>query len=228
MGRAIEEIALERGHEISLRYSLEDIPENWKEQLSHSDVAIEFTAPDAAIENIQHCFDLNVPIVVGTTGWYHLFESVAVDCRRKNQSLLYATNFSIGVNLFFELNNQLAKLMGNFPEYAASMEEIHHVHKKDAPSGTAITLAEGLIQNHPQYSAWENITETNPETLSIVSIREDEVPGTHTIRYTSEIDQIEIKHIAFNRKGFAMGAVLAAEFLKGKKGVFNMNDMLKK
>lgn len=227
MGKAIEQIALLRGHEITLRHSLETFQENWKEKLANSDVAIEFTSPDAAVDNILSCFESDIPVVVGSTGWYNHFSEVAKSCEENNQSLFHTTNFSIGVNLFFELNRYLAKIMRPFDGYHPSLEEIHHIHKKDSPSGTAISLAEGIIENNPTYKAWENHADPSPEKLSIISVREDEVPGTHSVRYTSDIDQIEIKHTAFNRKGFATGAVVAAEFLIGKKGIFNMADLLK-
>jgi 4-hydroxy-tetrahydrodipicolinate reductase len=227
MGKTIEKIALSRGHEISLIYSLDDKPADWKERLALSDVAIEFTAPDAAIDHIMACFEAKTPVVVGTTGWYSRFDEVQKRCKEKNGGLFYATNFSIGVNLFFELNKKLAQLMKSYPAYALEMEEIHHIHKKDAPSGTAITLAEGIMENNTSYSGWVNDSEAEAGKIPLISVREDEVPGTHSIRYTSAIDRIEIIHTAFNRQGFAAGAVAAAEFLAGKKGIFNMTDLLK-
>lgn len=226
MGKTIEQVALERGHTISLRLDV-DRPADWEQQLAASDAAIEFTTPGSAVENIFTCFRLNVPVVVGTTGWYEQFERVKAMCLAENRSLFYATNFSVGVNLFFELNTYLARLMVPHDDYTASLEEIHHIRKKDAPSGTAITLAEQLIAGYPAYSSWQN-TGTAPEgILPIVSVRRDDVPGTHTVRYTSAIDQIEITHTAFNRRGFALGAVLAAEFMPGKTGIYTMSDLLK-
>jgi 4-hydroxy-tetrahydrodipicolinate reductase len=226
MGKTIEAIALSRGHEISLIYSLDDRPDHWQEKLATCDVAIEFTAPGAAVDHILTCFDAGVPVVVGTTGWYSHFGTVKQVCEEKSGGLFYASNFSIGVNLFFELNKQLASLMRRYPEYALEMEEIHHIHKKDAPSGTGITLAEGILEKNPAYTSWVNQATAASGQIPLISIREDEVPGTHAIRYTSEIDQIEIIHTAFNRKGFADGAVMAAEFMSGKKGIYTMSDLL--
>jgi 4-hydroxy-tetrahydrodipicolinate reductase len=224
MGREIEKIALQRGHEISLKISSTNFFDI--DFIANSDVAIEFTRPEIAIENIKKCFKHNVPVVVGTTGWYNELERVKKDCQEKNQTLLYASNFSVGVNIFFEINKQLAKLMNNQSMYEVSMEEIHHTQKLDAPSGTAITLAEGVLENIDRKDHWINEQSSDSKELSIISKRIDSVPGTHIVKYFSEIDQIEISHTAHNRQGFAMGAVLAAEFIYGKKGIYGMSDVL--
>jgi len=226
MGKTIEKIAIARGHEIVLIHSLEKHNPDWERQLEKADVAIEFTAPGAAVEHILACFQAGVPVVVGTTGWYSRLEEVRQTCESKQAGLFYASNFSIGVNLFFRLNRYLAQLMKDYTEYELEMEEIHHIHKKDAPSGTGITLAEGILAENQRYTSWVN--HGNPESgqIPLISIREDEVPGTHAIRYSSEIDRIEIVHTAFNRKGFAVGALLAAEFMQGRRGIFTMSDLI--
>ncbi|MFM2286698.1 MAG: 4-hydroxy-tetrahydrodipicolinate reductase [Bacteroidota bacterium] len=226
MGKAIESRALALGHEVVLRVDKSSGPE-WKSEIRNADVAIEFTQPEAAVENILICFENNVPVVTGTTGWYEHFHEICDRCLDMNQSLFHATNFSIGVNVFFQLNRHLARLMATQEAYSATMEEIHHIRKKDAPSGTAITLAEGIIAEHPAYDSWR--LADAPETagdLPIKAIRTDDVPGTHRISYRSTIDDITITHTAFNREGFAQGAVRAAEFLHGKKGVYSMSDLL--
>ncbi|HVA98566.1 MAG TPA: 4-hydroxy-tetrahydrodipicolinate reductase [Bacteroidia bacterium] len=228
MGKEIEKIALERGHEILLKINSLESKVDFPKNISEADVSIEFSTPESAVENIMTCFDSNIPVVVGTTGWLQKMPEIKKVCTEKNQGLFYASNFSIGVNLFFQLNTYLAKLMNPYKEYDVTMEEIHHIHKKDAPSGTAITLAEEIIANNFVKKNWTNISSNQKEKLSIVSKRIDEVPGTHTILYQSEVDAIEIKHIANNRKGFAFGAVLAAEWMINKKGIFGMNDLLKK
>ena len=228
MGKEIEKIALERGHEILLKINSLESKVDFPKNISEADIAIEFSTPESAVENIMTCFDSNIPVVVGTTGWLQKMPEIKKVCTEKNQGLFYASNFSIGVNLFFQLNTYLAKLMNPYKEYDVTMEEIHHIHKKDAPSGTAITLAEEIIANNSSKKNWTNTSSNQPEKLSIVSKRIDEVPGTHTILYQSEVDAIEIKHIANNRKGFAFGAVLAAEWMINKKGIFGMNDLLKK
>lgn len=226
MGQAIERIAMQRGHTISQKISLETQDDNWEEILGKSDVAIEFTSPEAAVDNILSCFRQKVPVVCGTTGWYKSLPEIVQKCTDMEGALFYASNFSLGVNLFFELNKTLASLM-NGQAYKASMEEIHHTRKKDAPSGTAITLAEGIISNNSQYQAWKNEAVSPDGTLPILSVRTDDVPGTHIVRYRSEVDELEIRHTAFNRDGFALGAVIAAEFLAGKKGIFTISDLLK-
>jgi 4-hydroxy-tetrahydrodipicolinate reductase len=226
MGKAIEAIAVERGHTISLKVTSQNSNEFTIENLAHADVAIEFTNPESAIENLYKCFDANVPVVCGSTGWLSKVEDVKENCTSKNSSLLYASNFSVGVNIFFELNKKLAHLMSNQPAYKVSVEEIHHTQKKDAPSGTAITIADGILDNITQKTKWVNEATDNQNELSIISKRIDPAPGTHTIKYSSAIDDIEITHTAHNRQGFALGAVLAAEFLLGKKGIFTMQDVL--
>lgn len=227
MGKAIEGIAIERGHEIVLRIDAENTEALNNESLQLVDVAIEFTNPDSAIKNITQCFDAGIPVVCGTTGWLEHWDQIKSDCAYKNGSFLYASNFSIGVNLFFELNKKLAQLMQNRPEYNCSIEEIHHTAKKDAPSGTAITIAENIIASNPNKKNWVLGETADSNSLSIISKRIDPAPGTHIVSYNSIIDSIEIKHTAHNRIGFATGAVLAAEFLLGKKGVYGMGDVLK-
>lgn len=226
MGKEIEKIALERGHTVPLKISSKNLDDFSKENLENCDVAIDFTTPELAVDNIYKCFDANLPIVVGTTGWYANFDEVIEKCKSKNQTLLHATNCSLGVNLFFELNKKLAKLMSTQNDYEVKIEEIHHTQKLDAPSGTAITLAEGLIENYPQKKSWKCDEEVSEDELLINAFREENVPGTHSIKYSSIIDEIEIKHTAHNRKGFAKGAVIAAEYIANKKGVFTMNDVL--
>ncbi len=220
MGKIIDEIAQSRGHEIVAR--LKETPK--AELLNGADVAIEFSNPEAAFENIKVCLENQIPVICGTTGWLerkHEIEKLAVE---QNSAFLYGSNFSLGVNLFFALNENLAKLMNHVDEYECQLEEIHHIHKKDAPSGTAISIAEGIIENS-KYEAWK-LDETKDKELGIFAIREDEVPGTHSVFYRSEVDEIEIKHTAFNRNGFALGAVIAAEWIVGKQGVFTMKDVL--
>jgi 4-hydroxy-tetrahydrodipicolinate reductase len=227
MGKAIEVIAIERGHEIVLRIDAENTEALNYDNLQQVDVAIEFTNPDSAIKNIAQCFDAGIPVVCGTTGWLEHWEKVKSDCENKNATLLYASNFSIGVNLFFELNKKLAQLMQNRTEYQCTIEEIHHTAKKDAPSGTAITIAENIIALNQHKKNWVLGETEDTNSLSIISKRIDPAPGTHIVAYNSAIDSIEIKHTAHNRIGFATGAVLAAEFVLGKKGVFGMGDVLK-
>lgn len=221
MGQIIDAIATERNHEIVAR--LNETPT--KETLNGADVAIEFSQPEVAFSNIKECLENQIPVVCGTTGWLAKraqAEQLAVE---NNTAFLYGSNFSLGVNLFFALNEKLANMMKAFPEYNVQLEEIHHTHKKDAPSGTAITLAEGIIQNNDRFNAWK-LEETKDDQLGIFAIREDEVPGTHSVFYRSDVDEIEIKHTAFNRNGFALGAVIAAEWIIGKTGNFTMKDVL--
>jgi 4-hydroxy-tetrahydrodipicolinate reductase len=229
MGKAIEEIALQRGHEIVTRI---DTDNPLTDLLKHqADVAIEFTRPDAAVNNILFCAEHQLPVVVGTTAWSHDYPKVKAAIEQYNGTLLAASNFSVGVNIFFEINKRLARLMNNQPDYTASIEEIHHLQKLDAPSGTAVTLANDLMHQIPSFETWKLGEEHTPEVqkneLAITSFRQPDVPGTHIIQYTSAVDTIEIKHEAHSRKGFALGAVLAAEFLNGKKGIFTMSDVLK-
>lgn len=226
MGKEIEQIALSRGHEIVLKVGSHNAATYTTDELQKADAAIEFSRPEAALTNIYKCFDAKVPVVVGTTGWLHQLEEVKKECSSKNQSLFYASNYSIGVNLFFKLNSYLAKLMNSYPEYNVSMEEIHHVHKLDAPSGTAISLANQVIANLERKQNWINQTTNDANALGIVSKRLDEVPGTHTVTYGSAVDEISITHIAHNRKGFALGAVIAAEWLHTRKGIYGMDDLM--
>lgn len=226
MGKEIEKIALKKGHKIGLKVT-SDNAEFSPSELLGIDVAIEFSRPEFAVSNIRKCFEANVPVVVGTTGWYEDLEDVETLCVARNQTLLYATNFSIGVNLFFKLNTQLAQLMTSYPEYKVEVEEIHHTQKLDAPSGTGISIAEQIIENHSLKNNWVNENSSREEELSIVSKRLDEVPGTHSVFYRSEIDEIEIKHTAHNRSGFAHGALLAGEWLaRHKDGIYSMQDVL--
>jgi len=226
MGKEIEKIALAKGHEIVLKISTHDLADFTVENIQGADVCIEFSTPDTAFQNIKKCLEAGVPVVCGTTAWLTQLEEAKSLCIKNNTAFLYASNFSIGVNLFFALNKQLAKLMQVHTEYNVQMEEIHHTQKKDAPSGTAVTLAEGILENSNIKKSWINAESNNPTELSILSKRIDPAPGTHTITYSSPIDDISITHTAHNRQGFATGALLAAEFLVGKKGVFEISDVL--
>lgn len=226
MGKEIERIAVLRKHEISL---IIDSIEDWEKdghRLHEADVAIEFTQPDTVLDNIYHCFGANVPVVVGTTGWYEDIEQVRKDCITQGQTLFYATNFSIGVNLFFDLNRKLAAIMSKWAEYEISIEETHHIHKQDAPSGTAIVLANDIITNNKRKEKWVRKTQENPEELGIQSFRTENVTGTHKVKYESEADSIEIIHTAKNRRGFAVGTLMAAEWVQGRKGIYEMKDLL--
>ena len=220
MGKVIERIALERGHKIVLKKDHDSSFEG----LENADVAIDFSVPDSAVENISECFNKDIPVISGTTGWLADYPKIVELCNAKNGSFIYGSNFSLGVNVFFELNEYLAKMMANLKQYKVSMEEIHHTQKLDAPSGTAITLAEGVIK-HTDYANWTLETPISNE-IHIEAKRIENIPGTHSIFYDSEVDQIEIKHTAHSREGFALGAVVAAEWLVGKKGVFTMKDVL--
>ena len=226
MGRAIETVAVDRGHEIVLKIDITNLADFTREGLQYADVAIEFTGPHSAYNNICACINAGVPVVSGSTGWLTELEKVKNMCHQNNGALLYASNFSIGVNLFFELNQHLAKLMSRYPLYDVSIEEIHHTEKKDAPSGTAITLAEQILLTNPHKKKYINQPASLPTELAILSKRIDPAPGTHTVKYSSVIDDIEITHTAHNRTGFATGAVLAAEFLQNKKGIFSMKEVL--
>lgn len=226
MGKAIEEIALAKGHEIVLKIDLSNVDEFNKENLSQADVAIEFTSPHTAFNNVSKCLEYGVPVVCGSTGWLGKWNEIETLCHQQSGTILYASNFSIGVNLFFELNTYLAKLMSKYDDYNVSLTEIHHTQKKDAPSGTAITLAEQVLANNAIKKSWVNQPTNNAAELEIISERIDPAPGTHTIKYSSPIDDIEITHTAHNRVGFASGAVLAAEFIHNKKGIFTMKDAL--
>ena len=229
MGKEIEKVAMDRGHLIVLKIDTTTINSVAVEKLKQCDVAIEFSTPHSAISNILQCFDATLPVVVGTTGWYNKLEEIKKICIQKNACLFYASNFSIGVNIFFKLNEYLAKIMNDYSDYNVSIEEIHHLHKLDSPSGTALALANQITHNIVRKKKWiasPTTLQTQKEVLEIISKREAEVPGTHVIKYHSAMDAIEITHKAHNRKGFAIGAVLAAEFIKGKKGIFEMTDLL--
>ena len=226
MGKAIEAIALKRGHTIDLKIDINTADEFTKENLQRCDVAIEFTSPHSAVENILKCLDAGIPVVSGSTGWLARWDEVKDKCTAMNGSLVYASNYSVGVNIFFEVNKLLSRLMDAQEDYDVTMEEIHHTEKKDAPSGTAITLAEQILENLGRKKQWVNQDSVSPEELSIISERIDPAPGTHKIKYSSTVDDIEIIHTAHNRQGFATGAVLAAEFIKNKKGIFSMKDVL--
>jgi 4-hydroxy-tetrahydrodipicolinate reductase len=220
MGKVIERIALERGHEIVLRKSSASSFDG----LDNADVAIDFSVPSSAVTNISQCLNNGIPVISGTTGWLEDYNKMVTLCEEKNGAFIYGSNFSLGVNLFFELNNYLAKMMSKFNQYKVTMEEIHHTQKLDAPSGTAISLAKGVIENS-NYSNW-TLENPNENEILIDAKRIENVPGTHSIFYTSEVDTIEIKHTAHNRDGFALGSIIAAEWIVGKKGVFSMKDVL--
>jgi len=220
MGKVIEKIAISRGHEIVLKKNEKDSFDG----LENADVAIEFSVPSAAVANISYCLNQGIPTISGTTGWLEDYHKMSELCLEKDTAFLYGSNFSLGVNLFFELNDYLAKLMTKFKEYNVSIEEIHHTQKLDKPSGTAITLANSII-NHTDYNHWSLEKPTEKDVFQIDAIRKDEVPGTHTVTYNSEIDFISINHVAHSREGFALGAVIAAEWLQGKKGVFTMKEV---
>jgi 4-hydroxy-tetrahydrodipicolinate reductase len=226
MGHAIEEIAVARGHEIVLKINDQNLEDLTRDNIRKAEAAIEFTNPDSALENILFCLREGVAVVCGTTGWLSNKEKVEEKCKELNGSFLYASNFSVGVNIFFELNKKLASLLKPHPAYNVAIKEIHHTQKKDAPSGTAITLAEQIVQLSDVKRKWINEESDNETELSIISKRINEVPGTHSVKYTSAVDDIEIIHTAHNRKGFAEGAVLAAEFVVDKKGIFTMKDVL--
>ncbi|MGF7074166.1 4-hydroxy-tetrahydrodipicolinate reductase [Mucilaginibacter sp. P25] len=234
MGKIIEKIALSRKHEIVLTIDHETLHDLTTENLQKADVVIEFTTPASVLSNIEHCFNANVPVVIGTTGWYEKLPEVKQQCIEGNKSLLWASNFSVGVNVFFYVNKLLAKVMNKYPYYEVQVEEIHHTQKMDSPSGTAITIAEGIINNTDTKNEWINVLTTDdsdddanvaPNQLLIESLRIDSVPGTHTVIYDSEVDSIEFKHTAHNRNGFALGAVLAAEWLHDKKGFYSVEAM---
>ena len=230
MGKTIEEIALERNHVV--RYKVDQhTPDTFEDvDATQVDVAIEFTQPDAAPDNIRFCLKHGIPVVSGTTGWLSKKAEIEDYCNRQNGAFFYTSNYSIGVNIFFKLNQYLAKLMKAYPEYKPSMEETHHIHKKDAPSGTAISLAEAVVHTLPNIKEWvlteQNVGNHSKNALPITAFRKDEIPGTHIVSYGSEIDEIKISHTAHTRKGFALGAVLVAEWLRNKKGVLDMDDFL--
>jgi 4-hydroxy-tetrahydrodipicolinate reductase len=226
MGHVIEEIAKERGHTIVSTIDVDNQGDIDSHQFLSAEVAIEFSQPQSAFDNYRKCFDRNIPVVAGTTGWLARMDEIKRLCTEGNHTFFYASNYSIGVNIFFALNKYLAKIMNHFPLYEVSMEEVHHIHKLDSPSGTSITLAEQILENIDRKKPWKEGSEGNAGDLQIHSRRESEVPGIHEIIYESDVDTIRIQHNAKSRKGFALGAVLAAEFVKGKKGFLTMNDML--
>jgi len=232
MGRIIERFATDRGHDIVLKIGSANLEELTVANLKKADVAIDFSLPDAAIKNIHTCFDANVPLVVGTTGWYGQLQEIKDECISRNHSLLYGSNFSIGVNLFFHINEVLAKIMNNYPVYDVQVEEIHHTQKLDSPSGTAMTIAEAIIENLDRKKEWVNELDGAPtdeilkqDQVLIASQRIENIPGTHTVVYSSEVDEIEIRHTAHNRAGFALGAVVAAEWLQHRQGFYNIADI---
>jgi 4-hydroxy-tetrahydrodipicolinate reductase len=224
MGKIIEGIALNRGHEIVAKI---DVGDNFSSFDKQADVAIEFTQPEAVVTNLKTCFDKGIPVACGTTGWLAHKSEIENYCIEKNGTFFYASNYSLGVNLFFKLNQLLAQMMDRYPQYSVSIDETHHTQKKDAPSGTAITLAEGVIKNLERKKEWKLGASDKLEALSINSFRIDPAPGTHTVKYQSAIDDLEITHTAHSREGFALGAVLVAEWLADKKGVLTMDDFLK-
>ena len=226
MGQAVEKMALQRGHQVVLRITSANKEEMNKENLQKADVAIEFTGPESGKSNVLQCLGAGIAVVSGTTGWNESVEDAAEVAHNNNTAFLYASNFSIGVNLFLEINKHLAALMNNHPEYDVTIEETHHTHKKDAPSGTAITLAEQILQNMSRKNQWRLNDMSNEKAIPILANRVGNVPGTHKINYSSAIDDIQISHIAHNRDGFAQGAVLAAEYITGRQGVFYMRDVL--
>ena len=221
MGKIIEQVALSRGHEIVIKAT-----KDTKYNLTDADVAIDFSVPSAAVNNISNGLKNNVPIVSGTTGWLDSYEAMVKLCNEHQGAFLYASNFSLGVNIFFELNSYLAKIMSSFEQYKVTIEEIHHTQKLDKPSGTAITLAQGIIKEHTRYTDWELDKNQANHSVPVFAKRLPEVPGTHTISYSSSVDTIAISHEAHSREGFALGAVLAAEWILGRKGVFSMKDVL--
>jgi len=232
MGRIIEQFAFERGHEVVLKVNVDNTDDLTVANLRLADVAIDFSTPDSVLSNIELCFEANVPVVVGTTGWYAKLQEIKDKCVAGNNTLLYASNFSVGVNVFFFVNKVLAKIMNRYPQYEVQVEEIHHTEKLDSPSGTAMTIAEGILAELDRKSEWVNeLIDSNdevipkPDQLLIESHRIEDVPGTHTVIYSSEVDNIEFKHKAHSRAGFALGAVIAAEWLEDKTGFFNITDM---
>lgn len=234
MGHEIEKLALEKGHEIVIKLDHMNMDSFDWDELTKADVAIEFTQPEAAVDNIIKCFNADVPVVCGTTGWLSRYEEVENICRKENRGFFYASNYSLGVNLFFELNRKLAEMMRPYNQFDLKVTEIHHTQKLDSPSGTAISIAQDLLKKTGNRKEWVNqlvaapsdIKKVEKDQLLIVSLREEGVPGTHTVEYTSDVDSIEITHTAFSRKGFAAGALMAAEWMSGKKGVYSMKDLL--
>lgn len=226
MGREIETVARKKGHSVILKIDIDSLHQMDPDKLREADVAIEFTSPDSARENIITCFNAGIPVVSGTTGWTGQLDEIERLCLNNNHTFFYASNFSIGVNILFRINRWLAGIMDKFPEYDVTLSEIHHIHKKDSPSGTAITLAEDIVNNLQRKSGWKNEGTDDPELLPVISERTGEVPGTHTVTYKSNSDVLELSHQALNRTVFATGALLAAEFIVGKTGVYRMDDLL--
>ncbi|MEG1634771.1 MAG: 4-hydroxy-tetrahydrodipicolinate reductase [Rikenellaceae bacterium] len=227
MGKEIEQVLISRSHNVSLIIDVDNKEDLNADNLKNIDVAIEFSAPTVAYDNVIKCIENSVPVVCGTTAWLDKYDSVVELTKKCDGAFFYASNYSIGVNLFFEINKKLAKLMNPYSEYDVTVEEVHHTQKKDAPSGTAITIAEGILDGIERKNKWVCGTTIEPCELEISAIRRSIVPGTHTVTWESEVDMLKLEHTAKGRKGFAVGAVIAAEFLKGKRGVFTMNDLLK-
>lgn len=227
MGKEIEQIALERHHNIPLIIDINNVSDLNAENLKKADVAIEFSRPETVVNNIRACFAAGTPVVCGTTGWLEHYDAIKNECLTGGKGFFYASNYSLGVNIFFKLNQYLARIMNNFPQYEVEMEEVHHTQKLDAPSGTAISLAKDIIKEIDRKDHWHLDGKDNDSALKIAAVRRDPVPGIHTITYDSQVDYISMTHSAKSRKGFALGAVLAAEFMKGKTGVFSMDDLLK-
>ncbi len=228
MGKEIEQIALNRGHSVVLIIDIHNPEKFTAENLRKADVAIEFTSPETAVKNCLNCINAGIPVVCGTTGWLDQKELVEKECRKKNGCFFYSSNYSLGVNIFFELNRKLAHMMKDYRQYDVTMTEVHHTQKLDAPSGTAISLAKDIISEHGTKTKWTIEKPVSENELYIHPVREGTVPGIHTVKYDSDVDYIEITHSAYNRKGLALGAVMAAEFSAGKKGIYSMNDLLKK
>ncbi|WP_205503205.1 4-hydroxy-tetrahydrodipicolinate reductase [Rufibacter psychrotolerans] len=226
MGQTIERLALAKGHQIVGRLTVHEADQLANFTADQVDVAIEFTSPDAAVGNILTCFRNKIPVVVGTTGWLQHLPTIKEKCQELQGTLFYASNFSVGVNLFFHFNEYVARKMQQYPEYGVQVKEIHHVHKLDQPSGTALSIADGILRHYPQKQGWINDVTQEPDLLGVVSEREGEVVGTHIVQYTSENDTFELHHIAHSREGFASGALLAAEWLPGRQGIFGMTDLL--
>ncbi|MBQ4279633.1 MAG: 4-hydroxy-tetrahydrodipicolinate reductase [Rikenellaceae bacterium] len=226
MGKEIERVLTERGHRIVLIIDVDNTQDLNAEKLAAADVAIEFTTPDTAYANVVRCLECGTPVVCGTTAWLDKLPRIEALCKKENGTFFYATNYSVGVNVFFEINRRLAALMNAFPEYDVTIEEVHHTQKKDAPSGTAVTLAEDIVAGLDRKARWVGETTTVPEELEVLGIRRSVVPGTHTVTYESPVDSITMVHTAKNRQGLALGAVLAAEYIRDKKGIFSMKDLL--
>ena len=228
MGKMIEQVAQERGHQVGLIIDINNASDLTPENLKGHDAAIEFTTPETAVQNITACFDAGIPVVSGSTGWHQNFKTIKQLCLEQNQSLVYASNFSPGVNILFSMNSKLAGIMNDYPSFTVNMEEIHHTQKLDAPSGTAVSLANDIVKNHDAYNSWHLETEESPgkDSIPVTAIREDQVTGIHEVTYDSDFDSITLRHEAKNRGGFALGALLAAEFIKDKKGIYSMQDVL--